>query len=307
MTDLRRKIVGVLLAAISVTAFAATFVVGAELTKDCGISPAVLSLLRFVVAGGVMLAWEARTAAGRRRLFVEPTRRDWWLFAVLGPVGTSVMAWCVFMGCARVSAANASMADALSPLMIFALAAIHARRVTGLQMLGVLFGFAGVLPVIGIVNRDGLALSAYSMGDVYVFLAAATWALYSVYGRANINRLGAGPYTTWTMIIGAGAIGLAMLVCHFVAPSSSGAFVWPATPRAWWLVVVLSVVCTLTPFWAWNAAQKYLPVSTLGVSAYFTPVVAVVLAGIFLGEHATALQWLGALLVCASALVESRS
>ena len=65
MTDLRRKIVGVLLAAISVTAFAATFVVGAELTKDCGISPAVLSLLRFVVAGGVMLAWEARTAAGR--------------------------------------------------------------------------------------------------------------------------------------------------------------------------------------------------------------------------------------------------
>ena len=287
MTDLRRKIVGVLLAAISVTAFAATFVVGAELTKDCGISPAVLSLLRFVVAGGVMLAWEARTAAGRRRLFVEPTRRDWWLFAVLGPVGTSVMAWCVFMGCARVSAANASMADALSPLMIF--------------------GFVGVLLVIGIVNRDGLALSAYSMGDVYVFLAAATWALYSVYGRANINRLGAGPYTTWTMIIGAGAIGLAMLVCHFVAPSSSSAFVWPATPRAWWLVVVLSVVCTLTPFWAWNAAQKYLPVSTLGVSAYFTPVVAVVLAGIFPGEHATALQWLGALLVCASALVESKS
>ena len=64
---------------------------------------------------------------------------------------------------------------------------------------------------------------------------------------------------------------------------------------------------TLSPFWAWIAAQKYLPISTLGVSAYFTPVVAVVLAGIFLGERATALQWLGALLVCASALVESKS
>ena len=86
-----------------------------------------------------------------------------------------------------------------------------------------------------------------------------------------------------------------------------GDFVWPSTGQAWGLVVVLGLVCTLLPFWTWNAAQKYLPVSTLGVSAYFTPVVAVVLAGIFLGERATALQWFGTALVCASALVESKS
>ena len=298
MTDLRRRIVGVLLAAVSVTAFAATFVVGAALTRADGVSPEVLAFLRFVVAGGVMLAWEARSAAGRRRLFVEPTRKDWLLFAALGPVGTSVMAWCVFMGCARVSAANASMADALAPLLIFALAALHARRVTVLQALGVLFGFVGALFVIGVVNRNGLALSAYSTGDLYVLFAAATWAFYSVYGRANINRLGAGPYTTWTMLFGALAIGLVL---------PFGDFAWPATLHAWALVVALGLVCTLTPFWTWNAAQNYLPISTLGVSAYFTPVVAVVLAALSLGEHATAFQWFGAVLVCASALVESRS
>ena len=208
------------------------------------------------------------------------------------------MAWCVFMGCARVSAANASMADALAPLLIFALAALHARRVTVLQALGVLFGFAGALFVIGVVNRNGLALSAYSTGDLYVFFAAATWAFYSVYGRANINRLGAGPYTTWTMLFGALAIGLVL---------PFGDFAWPTTLHAWGLVVTLGLACTLTPFWTWNAAQNYLPISTLGVSAYFTPVVAVALAAVFLGEHATAFQWFGAVLVCASALVESRS
>lgn len=298
MTDLRRRIVGGALVAVSVATFAATFVVGAALTRVDGVSPEVLSFLRFVVAGGVMLAWEARSAAGRRRLFVEPTRKDWLLFAVLGPVGTSVMAWCVFMGCARVSTANASMADALAPLLIFALAALHARRVTVLQALGVLFGFAGALLVIGVVDRNGLALSAYSTGDLYVFFAAATWAFYSVYGRANINRLGAGPYTTWTMLFGALAIGLVL---------PFGNFAWPATFRAWVLVATLGVVCTLLPFWTWNAAQRYMPLSTLGVSAYFTPVFAVALAAIFLGERATAFQWLGIALVCASALVESRS
>lgn len=143
------------------------------------------------------------------------------------------------------------------------------------------------------------------MGDVYVFLAAATWAFYSVFGRENIKRLGASPYTIWTMLIGAAVIGIVMLGVSIV--SDIPAFVWPTTVRGWWLIVVLGIVCTLTPFWTWNAAQKYLPVSTLGVSAYFTPVVAVILAGVFLDERATALQWFGTILVCASALVESRS
>ena len=298
MTDLRRKVVGGVLVTVSVAAFATTFVVGAALTRVDGISPEVLSFLRFVVAGGAMLAWEARAETGRRRLFTKPTRRDWLLFATLGPVGTSVMAWCVFMGCARVSTANASMADALAPLLIFALAAFHTRRVTALQALGVLFGFAGALLVIGVVNRDGLALSAYSTGDVYIFFAAATWAVYSVYGRANITRLGAGPYTAWTMLFGAAAIGLVL---------PFGTFTWPTTLHAWALVATLGVVCTLLPFWTWNAAQRYLPLSTLGVSAYFTPVFAVALAAVFLGERATALQWLGIALVSASALVECRT
>ena len=298
MTDLRRKVVGGVLVTVSVAAFATTFVVGAALTRVDGISPEVLSFLRFVVAGGAMLAWEARAETGRRRLFTKPTRRDWLLFATLGPVGTSVMAWCVFMGCARVSTANASMADALAPLLIFALAAFHTRRVTALQALGVLFGFAGALLVIGVVNRDGLALSAYSTGDVYIFFAAATWAFYSVYGRANITRLGAGPYTAWTMLFGAAAVGLVL---------PFGTFTWPTTLHAWTLVATLGVVCTLLPFWTWNAAQRYLPLSTLGVSAYFTPVFAVALAAVFLGERATALQWLGIALVSASALVECRS
>lgn len=298
MTDLRRKVVGGVLVTVSVAAFATTFVVGAALTRVDGISPEVLSFLRFVVAGGAMLAWEARAETGWRRLFTKPTRRDWLLFATLGPVGTSVMAWCVFMGCARVSTANASMADALAPLLIFALAAFHTRRVTALQALGVLFGFAGALLVIGVVNRDGLALSAYSTGDVYIFFAAATWAVYSVYGRANITRLGAGPYTAWTMLFGAAAIGLVL---------PFGTFTWPTTLHAWALVATLGVVCTLLPFWTWNAAQRYLPLSTLGVSAYFTPVFAVALAAVFLGERATALQWLGIALVSASALVECRS
>ena len=292
---MRNLLLGLFLAALSVVGFASTFVFGAALTKGRGVSPEVLSFLRFTIAGGAMAVLALSTKDGRARLFA-PRKADWFRFAWLGPVGTCVMAWCVFMGCARVSAANASMADALTPLMIFAVAALRVRRIEGRALFGLLSGFIGALLVVQVVTMEGLALDAYTVGDVYVLLAAATWGFYTVYGREQIRRLGAAVFSIWTMLIGAAAIGLVL---------PFGSFSWPSTPSAWGLVALLGLVSTLLPFWTWNAAQKYLPMTLLGVTAYFTPVVAVALAWLFLGERATALQWLGTIFVIASAVVET--
>ena len=72
------------------------------------------------------------------------------------------------------------------------------------------------------------------------------------------------------------------------------------------LVAALSFVATLHPFWTWNAAQKFLPMSVLGVTAYFIPVITLALAFVTLGEPSTALQLVGTLLVIASATIETR-
>lgn len=296
-----KLLIGWILAVLSVIGFASTFVFGSALTRGCGVSPEVLSFMRFVIAAGVMLAVGLATRTGRSAL-VSPTKADWMKMAWLGPVGTSVMAWCVFMGCARVSAANASMADALTPLMIFVVAAVKARRIEARQLVGLVCGLVGAVLVVQIVNAGGLALEAYTVGDVYVLLAAATWGFYTVYGREQIGRLGSSVFTTWTMVFGAVAIGLVLLALTLI---SGVGFAWPDTPKSWLLVLALGLVSTLLPFWTWNAAQKYLPMSVLGISAYFTPVFAVALAFIFLGERATQLQWAGTFFIIASALVET--
>ena len=61
----------------------------------------------------------------------------------------------------------------------------------------------------------------------------------------------------------------------------------------------------MLPFWTWNAAQNYLPLSVLGMSAYFTPVVAVLLDWAIRGHLVNGWQWFGTLLICASAVVET--
>jgi len=295
MSNMRRWIVGLFLAAVSVTGFASTFVVGGQLTRECAVTPMAIVVIRFFFAGFLMLAWEMRSAERRRKMFVAPTKRDWLVFATVGPVGTSIMAWCVFAACARVGSANAAMSDALPPLLIFAFVAIRSKCITPWQVLGAVCGFVGALLVIGIVNADGLALSAYGVGDVFVFFAALTWAVYTVGAREPVKRLGAAPYTIWTMLFGA-------LVCLPVLPFFNVA--WPATVQAWGLMSYICVVPTVIAFWAWNAALKYIPLSTLAMTAYFTPVAAMAIGYAFFGERATAMQLLGTLFVCAAATVE---
>ena len=286
---------GFVLAALSVTGFAATFVFGGALTKGEGVSPEVLSFLRFAIAGGAMLAVGSATPRGRRQL-LSPTRRDWLSMLWLAPVGTAIMAWCVFMGCARVSTANASMADALTPLMIFVMDAFFRRKVDGRGLVGLFCGLVGALLVIQVVHAGGLALEAYSVGDVFVLLSAAVWGLYTVCGRELNIRLGSSVFTAWTMTLGAAMMGVVCLL---------GGFAWPTTAHAWLLTLGLGLVSTLLPFWTWNAAQKFLPISTLAMTAYFTPIIAVALGVVFLGEGVTPLQWVGTAFVIASALVET--
>lgn len=290
-----KRAVGWLLAGASVTAFALTFVCGASLTKTAGVSPLVLACVRFVVACAVLGPLALGTAQGRQRYLRAPTRRDWLMFATLGPIGTSVMAWCVFEGCARVSTANAAMADALAPLFIFLAGFALSRRIGLWQAVGCVAGFAGALLVVGVIGREGLALDAYTAGDVFILFAALAWSAYSVAGRGMIRRLGADVFSFWTMAFGALAAGCVL---------PFGAFVWPASAAVWGQVALLGLICTLFAFWAWNAAQKHLSVTSLAMSAYFTPVVALVLAFLFLGETPTGLQILGVVLVAASAVVE---
>lgn len=291
----RRYIIGFFLLALAEIGFGLTFVTGSVLTQRYGISPEVLSFLRFAIAGGIMLAVGCASAQSRTALF-SPTRRDWLELLWLAPVGTSVMAWCVFIGCSRVSVANASMADALTPLMIFTVSAILSLRISLGELAGLGSGFVGALLVVQVVNRHGFALDAYSLGDFFILLSAATWGVYTVCGRRLVKKLGSAAFTTLTMLMGAAMIGA---VLPFVRST------WPQDAETWGLTATLALLSTLMPFWSWNAAQKYLPISVISVSAYFAPVVAMGLGVLLLGEPVTGLQWLGTAFIVASATVET--
>ncbi len=186
MTIIQRYLIGFLCAFMSVLGFAATFVSAGVLTKNHAVSPLVLAMLRFLIAGGSMLI-VGMTIPSVRKSLLNVSKRDWLKILWIGPIGTAIMAWTVFEGCQRVCTANASMADAITPLGIFIISTIRTKHVSLLEFTGLIFGFAGALFVIQVLGPGGLNLSAYTLGDLYILISAIVWGgLCGI--RARYNR-----------------------------------------------------------------------------------------------------------------------
>lgn len=293
----KKTLLGLSLALLSVCGFASTFVFGSLLTKKCQVSAEFLAFFRFLTAGVLILAFSLLHRCDRQKI-LSLKRGDWLLLAAIGPIGTSIMAWCVFKGCSMVSAANASMADALTPLLVYVFAALYNRRTSLREIIGVLTGFAGAMLVMKVISADGVNLDEYGIGDIYIFFAAATWGLYTVLGRNLIKKIGAMAFTGLTMCLGA------VFMLPFIP---FAAFNAPQNLESWRLSLELCIVSTLMPFWAWNAAQKYLPVSILAMTAYFTPIFAVAIATITIGEISTPCQWLGTVIIIIASILNLKS
>ncbi|MGC8469339.1 MAG: DMT family transporter, partial [Acetobacteraceae bacterium] len=112
-------------------------------------APPLLALgMRFLLAGGLLLAW---FAARGGRLGALPWRRLA-LLGLLNQVGYMGFAW---LGMTSVSAGLATIIASLNPVLVGALAApVLGERMHGRKLLGLLLGLAGA----AIVVRERVAL-----------------------------------------------------------------------------------------------------------------------------------------------------
>ena len=289
-----KTLIGLFLCLFSVAAFASTFVAGTEL-GHLGVSPLAIVFLRFAFAGSLITALVSRSHEGRVVLFKKPTLRDWLGLAAVGIIGTSLMSYCIFKASALVPSTNASMSDALTPLIIFSICAIMNRKARIWQIFGAIVGFVGAAVVNGFITCRGIDFSSFSLGDFFVLGGASTWALYTVWGRPLVEKFGSTAFSAATMVFGALSCVPFLFFCDVH---------WPLTWRTAMLVGYICVVPTLGAFWARNAAHKYISMSVLGMTGYFTPVFAMIISYFWFGDKFNALQIAGVIGVCFSALVE---
>ena len=258
------------------------------------IPPFTMASLRYLVAGGVLLAWVK--ARGAPRVTLGDLRPAFLTGGLMLLCGNGGVVWAE----QRIASGLAALLVAVEPLFIVLLAATlpqERRRPSGRALVGVALGVVGVVLLVGPAGGLGGG-RADPWGAAAVLFAAFAWALGSLLSRHFAPPASPLQATALQMLAGGvllgGASGLAGEWSRFSPSLVSGRSVASVA----YLVVFGSLVAFTAYIWLLRAASPAL-VSTY---AFVNPVVAVFL-GWLLANEEVGLRTLVAAAVIVAAVV----
>jgi drug/metabolite transporter (DMT)-like permease len=254
-----------------------------KIAVDDGLSPAFVSWSRVVLAAAVLCA-----LAYKANLLHHLRGRYRWL-AVYAVVEIAIPFPLIAWGEQHIDSSLAAIIIAAAPLMVAVLAIRydHSERVSGIRLVGLLVGFAGVIALVGI---DVAGRTEELLGALAVLGAALGYAIGPMTLRRHLADLD--PRATMGVSLALAAVLLTPLTAATL-PSET-----PNTD-AIVAVIVLGLVCTAAAFVIFGALIADVGAGKALVITYVNPVVALALGVVVLDESPGLGAILGLLLILA--------
>ena len=240
---------------------------------DRSLPPLLMLSLRFLIAGGVLLAWAAR----RGDLAVDrPGRREWRAAAVVAALLLVADTGLVAIAVQHVPTGQAALLIASIPLFT----AVLDRTFLGTRLpIGAVAGIATGLLGVGLLAGPGGRVDPLGTGAL--LLAAFAWAAGTVYARvaplpqrplvsASAQMLCGGAMLA---VLGAATGELSRIRLGAITPAGIGALAY---------LVVFGSIAAFTAF-GWLLRHASVPV--LSTYSYVNPADAVALGWLLMGEH----------------------
>jgi len=235
---------------------AALFWSGAFITGKLAVRefpPFALTFFRFLLALPVIFLILYKRQPGEW----VPKKEEWPPLIMLGIIGTFLYHVLFFLALKYTTAINSSLIGATNPMVTSLLAALlFSERLSFSRTMGVLISFTGVFFIVTNGDWNVVAGFRFNPGDVLMFVAVFSWAVYSILSRKVMGKYQLSPLTVTAY---------SFLVC-----------------------VVFTV-----PFVVWEKPMTYLPSTTTGgwLSVLYMAIFASVLGYLI---HMTAVQKIGA-------------
>ncbi|WP_276132892.1 DMT family transporter [Polluticoccus soli] len=265
---------------------------GAGFTVAKGIMPRLIEPLGFIfirVSVVMVLFW--LSFFGGEKFRAKIAKKDWPILVLGGLFGVALNQMLFFLGLNLTFPIHASLIMMSTPLLITVISFfVLKQRITWDKALGLALGIGGA----GLLMSAGkeLTLTGNSaLGDLFVFLNAASYAIYLVMIKPLMQRYRPIVVIRWVFFFG----------FLFVLP-----FGWPQFSRIDWslftvndyLSVAFIVICVTFFTYLWNIyALRHLPPSTAGAYIYLQPIFAAVISIIVIGEELTWVKLLSTALI----------
>ena len=248
------------------------------------LSPHGFNAIRLVLAS---LAYLVVLAASPGKLSLG-RKGDGWKAAGLGLLGITGYQVVFIQGLARMNASTASIIMGTSPIFIALLAtAIGKERISPAGWLGIGFSFAGFLLVVSGESGGSVFTGEAMRGAVLILLANAFWAAYTVFSKPVLERNS--PFR----LAAVGTIAGTFVYLPFAA-GDLAAVEWTHIPwQGWGAILYAGLVSVFLCFVLWYQSVRAVGSAKTGVYGNLTPVLAILFAGVVLGERLTGLQAVG--------------
>ncbi len=236
--------------------------------------PITLAFIRFAMASPLLLTY---TYFKNQSSFKRSLLQDWKMFILLGLTGVTLPQIFQNVGLQSTSASNSSVIVASNPIWMILFGKFFlSERLTHRKIVGIFFGFFGVIAVImqeGVMN---IMNSASGLGDLITLGSALCWALYSTLGKAYLRSHGARLTTSLSMVFGT-----FMLIPFMMFTESP---IIPSSPISWLYLIILGVFCSGLAYLWWFQILVEEETSKVGLFLFFIPIVSIAVANLLLFE-----------------------
>jgi drug/metabolite transporter (DMT)-like permease len=255
------------------------------------VAPLVFNSARVLLAAAALslLAFLPRPAP------IAP--RDVAALLLLGVLGNGVYQWLFIEGVALTRAGDAALVVAASPALIAVVGRLHGvERVTARAAAGIALSMLGIAFVVYSGTRV-VVKGASVEGDLLVLAGSFSWAVYTVWLTPYTKRVDGITLSTYTMIGGAIMLGL-------VSAPELARVTWSTVSTGAWVAILYSGLGSLVlAYLFWYRGVRVIGPTKTAMYSNLQPLVALIVAWIMLGEHATPWQGVGAVCIMAGLLL----
>ena len=223
-----------------------------------------------------------------------PSGSWWWRSLVLGTLNMGAFFVLVYAAGQLLPTSLAATLMSLSPIVLMLFAwGLLAERPAANRVAGALVGIVGVALMVG-AGGEGADWRGIAASVAAMVMSAAGFALAKRWGRPEDVVAG----TAWQLVAG----GLCVLPFALLVEGGPP----PVDGTAALGFAYVAVVATAVAYVAWFAGLAQLPAGAVGLVGLLNPVTGVVLGTALGGEHLTAWQVLGLVVVLGGLLVGQR-
>ncbi|MEG4318298.1 MULTISPECIES: DMT family transporter [unclassified Microcoleus] len=218
------------------------------------------------------------------------TRKDWISLTVTGILSGAIAPALIFNALGQTNVTNIVLIGRIEPILTLVLGVLLlGLRVNFWASAGSVISLAGVI-VTAFLGSSGQTTAGFQIGtgEICVAIAAIIGSISTVVGKLQLQSIPLGIFTIYRNILG--TVIFFLLANFLYGPNH---FAEVLSPFLWQWMLVYAAIIVVTGQLCWFAALKNATSTELNLANLVSPIAAIVMAYLILGESPTLAQYLG--------------